>query len=432
MKVLLVGSGGREHALAWALARSPDLRALDCTRGNPGIAGLARCLDLPDNVAALARHAADERYDLVVVGPEAPLVAGLADRLAAHGVPVFGPSAAAARVEGSKAFAKRFCERHRIPTASFRVFDDADEAERHLRSEADYPLVVKADGLAAGKGVVLADAPDEALRAANEMLRDGRFGGAGRTIVVERRLTGRETSFFVLADGERWVELAACCDYKRLGDGDLGPNTGGMGAYSPASHLDPATRQTIRERIVAPTIAGLAAEGAPYRGVLYIGLMLTADGPMVLEYNARFGDPETQVLLPRLDGDWLPLLAGAAAGRLPAGEIRWRDEAAVCVVMASLGYPGSYATGRPIAGLDRASALPGVHVFHAGTARGAGGAVVTAGGRVLGVTALGPDVARARARAYDAVASIRWDGEHHRGDIAADAAGVPQAVERNA
>jgi phosphoribosylamine--glycine ligase len=264
------------------------------------------------------------------------------------------------------------------------------------------------------------------------MLRHGKFGRAGSAILVEERLTGRETSFFVLSDGERWLELATCQDYKRVGDGNVGPNTGGMGAYSPASHLDPATRKIVHERIVQPTIDGLRADGNPYRGVLYVGLMLTDEGPEVLEYNARFGDPEAQVLLPRLDGDWLPLMAACAGGRLPDEPVRFRDQAAVCVVMASEGYPASYSTGRKISGLEAAEPLDGVRVYHAGTEPGPGGSTLTAGGRVLGVTALAPTIAAARRRAYDAVSRIHWHGEHHRSDIAADAAAVPEPAERNA
>ncbi len=425
MKILIVGSGGREDTLAWALGRSAEVETLRLAPGNAGSDrhGERVPIDAGD-VEALVRHAVDERYDLVAVGPEAPLVAGLADRLGDAGVPTFGASARAAEIEGSKVFAKRFMDRHGIPTASFEVFDDARSAVSWLRSpRAEYPLVVKADGLAAGKGVILADDVETAVEAAEGMLARGSFGEAGARVVIEERLRGREASFFVLCDGERYVELATCQDYKRALDGDAGLNTGGMGTYSPSVWLDEATRREILERVVEPTIAGLAAEDRPYRGVLYVGLMLTANGPRVLEYNARFGDPETQVLLPRLDGDWLPLLLACARGDLGDARPRWRAEASVCVVMASGGYPGSYAKGIPIEGLDEAEALEGVLVFHAGTARDARGRIVTAGGRVLGVTALGADLAAARRRAYDAVARIRWQDEHHRRDIALDAIG---------
>ncbi len=423
MKILIVGGGGREAALVWALRRSSSVRVLRCAPGNGGIGRLAERVPLPaENVAAVLEHAVAERYDLVIVGPEAPLVGGLADRLRAEGIPVFGPSAEAARLEGSKAFAKEFMARHGIPTAAFRVFDDKAACRRHLlSSDAVYPLVVKADGLAAGKGVVIADDRETAVRAAEGMLSGADFGDAGRRVVIEERLTGREASFFALCDGERFVELAPCQDYKRAEDGDRGPNTGGMGTYSPSAHLGDADRAMLRDAVIAPTLAGMAAEGRRFRGVLFVGVMLTASGPRVLEYNVRFGDPETQVLLPRLDGDWLPLLAAAAAGDLRGLAPRWIEGAAVCVVMASGGYPGAYAKGMPIAGLAEAEALASTFVFHAGTEDDGRGGFVTSGGRVLGVTATGADVAAARERAYAAVARIRWDGEHHRTDIALDA-----------
>jgi len=423
MKVLLVGGGGREAALAWAFERSPLLTDLACAPGNAGIARHARCIPIAaDDVQALVAHAREADYDLVVVGPETPLVLGLADRLRDAGIDVFGPGAAAATIEGSKAFAKEFMARHGIPTAAFRVFDDAAAARAYLLSpETRYPLVVKADGLAAGKGVVIADTRELAVATAAEMLSGDAFGAAGRRVVVEEMLRGREASYFVLTDGTTSVELATCQDYKRVGDGDRGANTGGMGTYSPSAWLDDATRATLREAVVVPTVRGLAAEGRPFRGVLFIGVMLTATGPKVLEYNARFGDPETQVLVPRLDGDWLELLHACARGRLQDVAPRWKNDAAVCVVMASGGYPGPYAVGRPIDGLDAAERLPHVTVFHAGTRREESGRWLTAGGRVLGVTATGADLAAARDRAYEAVACIGFDGEHHRGDVAADA-----------
>ncbi len=423
MKALLVGGGGREDALAWALARSERVRTLRCAPGNPGIARHAECVPLQaDDVAALAGHAIGERYDLVVVGPEAPLVAGLADRLRAAGLPVFGPSAAAALLEGSKVFAKQFMARHRIPTGSFSIFSDAGDATRWLLSEeASYPLVVKADGLAAGKGVVIAQDPESAIEAAEGMLTGERFGEAGSRILVEEMLRGREASFFVLTDGERIADLATCQDYKRAEDGDRGPNTGGMGSYSPSVYLDDAMRRRLVEEIVAPTIAGLAAEGRTYRGVLYVGVMLTDAGPKVLEFNARFGDPEAQVLVPRLDGDWVPFLLGCAAGGLGGVAPRWRSEAAVCVVMASGGYPGPYRRDVPIRGIEEAESLQDVLVFHAGTASDGTGVCRTAGGRVLGVTALAATLSDARTRAYEAVSRIRWEAERHRTDIALDA-----------
>jgi phosphoribosylamine--glycine ligase len=422
MKVLLIGSGGREDALAWAIRRSPRLRLLRSAPGNAGIAQRSETVGIAaDDVDGLVSHARSEAYDLVVVGPEAPLVAGLADRLHEAGLAVFGASAAAAQIEGSKVFAKRFMERHGIPTAGFHVFDDIAKAENHLRGAADYPLVVKADGLAAGKGVIISDGPDEALAAARGMLDGGMFGDAGSRIVVEEMLRGREASFFVLTDGEAFVELATCQDYKRALDGDAGKNTGGMGTYSPSVYLDASLRERIVDEIVHPTVRGLAQEEKRYRGVLYVGVMLTEQGPKVLEFNARFGDPETQVLMPRLDGDWLDLLHACATGGIADRQPRWRDEAAVCVVMASDGYPGAYEKGRPIDGIDTVQAMAGVEVFHAGTGRDDRGRWITRGGRVLGVTALGRDLAAARELAYEAVGGIRWEGEQHRSDIAADA-----------
>jgi phosphoribosylamine---glycine ligase len=423
MKILLVGGGGREDALAWALARSRSTRLLRCAPGNAGIARHAERVDIAaEDVESLASHARRERYDLVVVGPEAPLVGGLADRLRQAGLAVFGPSQGAAEIEGSKVFAKRFMERHGIPTADFEVFEDAELAARYLdSSEVSYPVVVKADGLAAGKGVVIAPDRAAAAAAATEMLVGKRFGAAGSRIVIEAMLHGREASFFVLCDGERFVELATCRDYKRAEDADRGPNTGGMGGYSPSPDLTPALRRELLDSVVAATVEGLASEGHPYRGVLYIGVMLTADGPRVLEYNARFGDPETQLLVPRLDGDWLPALAACATGTLSGFEPRWKKDAAVCVVMTSGGYPGAYAKGCRIEGIGEAESDPGVTVFHAGTSQTEDGGFATAGGRVLGVTALGPTLGAARERAYRAVGRIRWENEHHRSDIALDA-----------
>jgi phosphoribosylamine--glycine ligase len=423
MDVLLVGSGGREHALAWALRRSDRIGKLRIAPGNAGMARQGQRLDIDaGDVERLVEHATAERYDLVVVGPEAPLVAGLADRLREAGIAVFGPSARAAELEGSKVFAKRFMSRHGIPTAEYEEFDDPQSARAYLEDAArSYPLVVKADGLAAGKGVLILDDPAAAIEAIEGMLSGRSFGEAGRRVVVEECLVGREASFFVLSDGKEFVELATCQDYKRALDGDGGLNTGGMGTYSPSVFLDPDTRQEIVDTIVRPSIEGMSSDERPYHGVLYIGVMLTDRGPKVLEYNARFGDPETQVLMPRLDGDWLEVLHACATGTLSGHELRWKTDAAVCVVMSSGGYPGSYPKGLPIHGIDVAEAMDDVVVFHAGTARGKDGGLTTAGGRVLGVTALGNDLAAARERAYEAVGTIDWEGEHHRSDIAADA-----------
>jgi phosphoribosylamine--glycine ligase len=423
MDVLLVGSGGREHALAWALRRSERLGKLRIAPGNAGMAREGELLEIPaEDIERLVDHAKSGRYDLVVVGPEGPLVAGLADRLREIGIAVFGPSARAAELEGSKVFSKHFMSRHGIPTAEFEVFDDPQRARTYLEDPArSYPLVVKADGLAAGKGVLILDEAAAAIEAVEAMLGGRSFGAAGRRVVVEECLVGREASFFVLSDGHEFVELATCQDYKRALDGDGGLNTGGMGTYSPSVFLDPATRHEIVETIVRPTIEGMARDERPYHGVLYVGVMLTDRGPKVLEYNARFGDPETQVLTPRLDGDWLELLHACATGSLAGRTLNWKPEAAVCVVMTSGGYPDAYPKGLPIDGIDVAEAMDDAVVFHAGTARGVDGALVTAGGRVLGVTALGSDLSAARDRAYEAVSAIAWKGEHHRNDIAADA-----------
>jgi phosphoribosylamine--glycine ligase len=416
VKVLLVGGGGREHALAWAIARSPRLATLLAAPGNPGIARHARCVPVKehaiDDLVALARG---ERVDLVVVGPERPLVEGLADRLRAEGIAAFGPGAAAARIEGSKAFAKELMARHGIPTARFGAFADGAAARAFCR-RLGAPLVVKADGLAAGKGAIVCRTLDEADRALALCLEERRFGEAGLTVVVEEFMRGEEASFFALADGEQALGLAAAQDHKTVFDDDRGPNTGGMGAYSPAPVVDAALERRVMAEIVRPTIAALAKEGAPYTGVLYAGLMITRAGPRVVEFNCRFGDPECQAILPRLDSDLLPVLVAVAAGDPLPAALRWREEASVCVVLASGGYPGEYATGFPIHGLDQDGALPDANVFHAGTAR-RDGTLVTAGGRVLGVQALGPDIPAAVARAYAAVARVSFEGVHFRRDI---------------
>jgi phosphoribosylamine--glycine ligase len=414
--VLLVGGGGREHALAWKLAQSPRLGRMIAAPGNPGIAAHARCVAVRDTaieeLVALARR---ERPDLVVVGPEAPLALGLADRLRAAGFAVFGPSAAAARLEGSKAFAKDLMARHGIPTARFRTFRDAAAARRYCR-EVGAPVVVKADGLTAGKGVTVCRTLEEAEGAVHRCFEERAFGDAGQTVVVEECLEGEEASFFALADGQAVLPLVAAQDHKTVFDDDCGPNTGGMGAYSPAPVVDGAMQERIMVEIVRPVIATMAKEGAPYTGVLYVGLMITRQGPKVVEFNCRFGDPECQVILPRLEGDLLGLLhAAATGGGLPA-TLAWSPRPSVCVVMASGGYPGHYETGRPITGVEAAAGLPGVTVFHAGTAR-VDGALVTAGGRVLGVEATGADVAAAIRTAYAGVERIHFDGAHYRRDI---------------
>jgi phosphoribosylamine--glycine ligase len=414
MNVLLIGSGGREHALAWKLAASPLLTKLYAAPGNPGIAEEAECvaLDLADH-EAVADFCRKKSVDLVVVGPEAPLVAGIADDLRAAGIRVFGPSKAAARLEGSKGFTKDLCATYGIPTAAYRRFAELAPALAHVR-EKGAPIVVKADGIAAGKGVTVAATLEEAL-AAVEACLGGAFGGAGAEVVIEECLEGEEASFFCLCDGVTALPFGTAQDHKRVGDGDSGPNTGGMGAYSPAPVMTPAMIDHTMAGIVEPTMKGMAALGAPFCGVLFAGLMITADGPRLIEYNVRFGDPECQVLMPRLKDDLLVLLNAAVGGQLAHMSARWRDEAALTVVMAAKGYPGTPEKGTPIAGIEAAKAT-GAEVFQAGTALN-DGRLVANGGRVLNVTATGATVAEAQAKAYAAVARIDWPGGFCRRDI---------------
>jgi phosphoribosylamine--glycine ligase len=424
VRVLLVGGGGREHALAWKIAQSPRLDRLIAAPGNPGLASHAECVAVKDTeIEDLVTLAKRESVDLVVVGPELPLSLGIADRLRETGFAVFGPSRAAARLESSKAFAKDLMERYGIPTARFKTFHDAAAAGRFCR-DLGAPLVVKTDGLAAGKGAIVCATLDDADRALRLCLEDGAFGEAGRTVVVEEFMEGEEASFFVVTDGTSALPFQAAQDHKTIFDGDRGPNTGGMGAYSPAPVMDAATERRVMEEIVTPTLAAMAREGAPYSGVLYVGLMLTDRGPRVVEFNCRFGDPECQAIVPRLEDDLLPVLDAVARGRGLPASLRWRAESSVCVVLASHGYPGTPRLGDPIGGLDAALGLPGVNVFHAGTAR-RDGALVTSGGRVLGVQALGADIRAAIARAYEAVALIRFDGMQWRSDIGRRALGRP-------
>ena len=416
MKVLVVGSGGREHALTWKLAQSPHLDALYCAPGNPGTRTLARNVAIAaDDVAALRRFAREEQIDLTVVGPEAPLALGITDAFKAEGLRVFGPTQAAAQLESSKIFAKQFMLEAGIPTADAVIFDDLAAAESHVRHHGG-PLVVKADGLAAGKGVTVCQNKDEALQAVRQTMQERIFGDAGRRVVLEEFLDGEEASFHVLVDGQNVVPLATSQDHKRAYDGDQGPNTGGMGAYAPAPVISEALQQRVLSDIVMPTVGGMAARSMPYRGVLYVGLMIVEDRPYVIEFNARFGDPETQALLMLLDDDLLPLLDGAARGQLGDARAQFLPAAAVCVVMAAEGYPGAYSRGMPITGIEAATDQPNAWVFHAGTDEQAGH-LVTNGGRVLGVTARAGGITEAIAEAYRAVECIQWPGRQFRRDI---------------
>ena len=422
MRVLVVGGGGREHALAWRLSSSASVDDVHAAPGNAGIASLGECHAVAaDDVSEMVKLVDYLDIDLTVVGPEGPLVAGLADELAATERQVFGVSAAAARLEGSKAFAKEVMLRHGIPTAKAGTFIDVDHAVAFV-DELGGRAVVKADGLAAGKGVVVAAKRADAVRAIGDCLVGGAFGEAGARVVVEELLEGPEVSAFALSDGTTVVPLGLCQDSKRVGDGDAGPNTGGMGAYAPLPWIDPTEERAIWDDVVRPTIRAIAAEGTPYRGVLFAGLMLTADGPKTLEFNCRFGDPETEVLMPRIDGDLGELLAACADGDLSTVRPVFREEAAVTIVLTSGGYPGAYETGFPIEGLEDAERVDGVTVFHAGTAL-RDGTVVTAGGRVLAVSATGGTLAEARGRAELACDRISFRGMHRRHDIAARAAG---------
>ncbi len=416
MNILLIGSGGREHALAWKLSQSPHLAKLYAAPGNPGIAECAElvALDVADH-PAVASFCRANSIDLVVVGPEGPLVAGIADDLAAYGIAVFGPSKEAARLEGSKGYTKQLCAEAGIPTAAWARFDDASAARAHAVVRGS-PMVVKADGLAAGKGVTVAMTVAEAVAAIDDCFA-GLHGAAGASVVIEDFLEGEEASFFVLSDGTTALPLATAQDHKRAHDGDIGPNTGGMGAYSPAPAMTLTLVARAMAEIIEPTLATMRARGAPFRGVLYAGLMFTTGGPKLIEYNVRFGDPETQVLMMRLEGDLLELLFASAHGRLaeiaPPG---WREDAALTVVMAAKGYPGHYEKGSVIRGIDRADAIPGVKVFHAGTALREG-QIVANGGRVLNVTARGATIGEAQARAYAAVDVIDWPEGFSRRDI---------------
>jgi phosphoribosylamine--glycine ligase len=424
MRILVVGSGGREHALCWAIAASPLCDKLYCAPGNAGIAAEAECVPIKnDEIDKLVEFAKAQKIDFVVVGPEAPLVAGLADKLRQAGIKTFGPSQEAAALEGSKSFMKELCAKYGIPTARFRRFRDADSAKNYVRSEG-CPIVIKADGLAAGKGVVVAQTQKEAEKAIESMLVAREFGDSGAEIVVEEFLSGEEASFFALVDGKNALPLASAQDHKAVGEGDTGPNTGGMGAYSPAPIVTDAMAEQVMQTIILPTVKAMEAEGRPFKGVLFAGLMIGPKGPRLLEFNVRFGDPECQVLCLRLMSDLLPALIAAADGVLANIHLRWKAETALTVVMAARGYPGPYQKGTEIRGLERAGAMNDVVVFHAGTERSPDGRILAAGGRVLGVSALGKSVAEAQARAYAAVDQIDWPEGFCRRDIGWRAVGA--------
>ncbi len=414
-RVLIVGGGGREHAIAWKLAQSPKVEEIFCAPGNAGTASIAQNLPVrAEDVEGIVRIAKERRVDYVIVGPEGPLALGLVDALEREGIGAFGPSRAAAEIETSKVFARKLAEKYGIPHPRFRAFDSYEEAERYL-AEAGAPIVVKADGLAAGKGSFVAETLEEALKALEDIMIRRIFGPSGDKVVIEEKLSGREVSFMALTDGRTVIPMVPAADYKRLLEGDRGPNTGGMGSYSPPPFFGPELQEEALERILKRAVRALEEEGRPYKGVLYGGLMLTEEGPKVLEFNARFGDPENQAMLPRLKTDLLDIVEGVIEGRLDRVKVEWREEACVAVVLASRGYPGKYETGFEIRGLDEVD--PDVMVFHAGT-KLEGGKILTSGGRVLAVSALGRDLREAREKAYRNAERIRFENRYFRRDIA--------------
>ncbi|MBU0580285.1 MAG: phosphoribosylamine--glycine ligase [Candidatus Margulisbacteria bacterium] len=429
MKVLVIGSGGREHTIVWKLKQSPKIEKIYCAPGNAGIAEIAECLPIQaDDIPALLNFAKENTIDLTVVGPEIPLVAGIADEFEATGLKVFGPSKKAAQLEGSKAFAKKIMKKYKVPTASYEVFKDLKKAKEHIFM-SKFPVVIKADGLAAGKGVTVATSLVEATKALEDAMQNKVFGEAGATVVIEECLQGEEASILAFVDGKNFVSMVSSQDHKRIFDDDKGPNTGGMGTYSPAPLVTNMMMDEISNKILKPTIEGMAKEGAPYKGVLYAGLMLTKEGPKVIEYNCRFGDPETQVVLPRLESDLLEAMLACVDGTVDQLQLSWKQDAAVCVVLAADGYPGSYEKGKPIQGLENFKDLPDVVVFHAGT-KLEEGVVKTSGGRVLGVTGLGSDIKAAIKKAYNAVNKIQFDGIYFRKDIGKKALKHLQTVKK--
>ncbi len=416
MKVLVVGSGGREHALVWKLSKSQNITEIYCAPGNAGISRLAKCIPIAsDDIPSLTDFAKKESIDLTLVGPEAPLVLGIVDSFRKQGLPICGPDSRAAELEGSKAFAKEFMKRHQIPTADYQIFSTPEEAKKYVLNRGT-PLAIKADGLAAGKGVILAMTEKDALDAIETIMVKRVFGDAGKRVVIEEFLQGEEASFIVFTDGFNLIPMPSSQDHKPIYDGDQGPNTGGMGAYSPAPVVTPEVREKIMQKIMIPTIKGMAVENRVYKGILYAGLMIKDGEPWVLEFNARFGDPETQPLLIRMKSDLLPVLEAIIAENLHEISIEWDNRAAVCVVMASSGYPGSYEKGKVISGLEEVEGLPDVQVFHAGTAW-RNSQIITNGGRVLGVTALGDTIPDAISLSYKAVSKITWEGVYYRKDI---------------
>lgn len=417
MRVLIVGGGGREHALAWKIEQSPQVDKIFCAPGNAGIAEIAECRDVnAEDIKALLFLARQEGVDLTVVGPEAPLVGGIVDVFVEEGMTIFGPSRRAALLEGSKVMAKEIMQRYGVPTASFKVFDEVEKAVTYIKRSGG-PVVVKADGLAAGKGVIVADTVPEAVEALEKIMRHKAFGEAGRRVVIEERLEGEEVSVFAFVDGENYILMPEAQDHKAVFDGDKGPNTGGMGSYSPAPVFTPELKNRIEKEIFNPLLKGLRQEGIIYRGVLYAGLMITREGPKVLEFNVRFGDPETQVLMPRLKSDLAEILLSVAKGSLARTKPQWSEECAVCVVLSSRGYPGAYEKGKVISGLEVLKGEEGIMVFHAGTARDNNN-YITSGGRVLGITACRPTLEEAVSKVYQAVEKVQFEGCHYRRDIA--------------